>query len=227
MNCKFELKSYPMKKVILFFALIFTGLVSAQDKQAELIKEANVLLTDFDSIRTVDGWKSKMSQFTDLKSKYPGSWIPSYYISYCAIQASFVESEKAIELKDSYIDLAENEWVGVESLCEQKDIVHVMNALIANARLSVDPEKRWQKYGKIFQDELDAAKAINKENPHINYLKGVALFYTPKFAGGGKKSALPYLESAKERFEKLTNRSAEVPFWGEMYNNYYISECKK
>jgi hypothetical protein len=216
-----------MKKVLLFFALIFAGLVSAQDKQAELINEANVLLTDLDSIKTVDGWKAKMGQFTDLKVKYPGSWIPSYYISFCAVQASFVENEKASELKDSYIDLAENEWVGVESLCEQKDIVHVMNALIANGRLGVDPDKRWQKYGKIFQAELDAAKAINKENPHINYLRGVALFYTPKFAGGGAKNALPLLESAKERFEKLTIRSAEVPYWGEMYNNYFISECKK
>lgn len=216
-----------MKKVLFVFALIFSGLVFSQDNKAEMIKEANVLLTDLDSIRTVDGWKAKMAQFTDLKAKYPGSWVPSYYISFCAIQASFVESDKAIELKDSYIDLAENEWVGVESLCEQKDIVHVMNALIANARLGVDPEKRWMKYGKVFQDELDAAKAINKENPHINYLKGVSLFYTPKFAGGGKKAALPYLESAKERYEKLTVRSAEFPYWGEMYNNYFIAECKK
>lgn len=216
-----------MNKVILMLALIFTGLVSAQDKQAELINEANVLLTDLDSIKTVDGWKAKMGQFTDLKAKYPGSWIPSYYISFCAVQASFVENEKAIELKDSYIDLAENEWVGVESLCEQKDIVHVMNALIANGRLGVDPKKRWMKYGKVFQAELDAAKAINKENPHINYLKGVSVYFTPKFANGGAKNALPYLESAKERYAKLTVRSAEVPFWGEMYNNYFIAECQK
>lgn len=216
-----------MKKVILMLALIFTGIVSAQDKQAELIKEANVLLEDLDSIKTVDGWKSKMGQFTDLKAKYPGAWIPSYYISFCAVQASFVENEKAIELKDSYIDLAENEWVGVESSCEQKDIVHVMNALIANARLGVDPQNRWQKYGKVFEENLKAAKEANEANPHIYYLKGVALFYTPKMFGGGAKNALPYLEKAKERFEKLTTHSAEAPFWGEMYNTYFISECSK
>lgn len=216
-----------MKKVLFVFALIFSGLLFSQDNKAEMIKEANVLLTDLDSIRTVDGWKAKMAQFTDLKAKYPGSWIPSYYISFCAIQASFVESDKAIELKDSYIDLAENEWVGVESLCEQKDIVHVMNALIANARLGVDPQNRWQKYGKVFEENLKAAKEVNEANPHIYYLKGVALFYTPKMFGGGAKNTLPYLEKAKERFEKLTTHSAEAPYWGEMYNNYFISECKK
>jgi hypothetical protein len=216
-----------MKKVVLFFALIFSGFISAQDNQAELIKEANVLLTDFDSIKTVDGWKAKMGQFTDLKAKYPGTWIPSYYISFCAVQASFVENEKAMEMKDSYIDLAENEWVGVESLCEQKDIVHVLNALIANARLGVDPQNRWQKYGKVFEENLKAAKEVNEANPHIYYLKGVALFYTPKMFGGGAKNALPYLEKAKERFEKLTTHSAEAPYWGEMYNTYFISECSK
>ncbi len=216
-----------MKKVVLLIALIFSGIVSAQKHNLEMITEANNLLVGFDSNRTVAGWKAKMADFTLLKAKYPASWVPSYYISVCAIQASFFEEEKAMDLKDSYIDFAEAEWAGVSETCESKDIHHVLLAFFANARLSVDGNKRWQKYGKIFQAELDAAKEINKENPQINYLKGVSLFFTPKFAGGGPKNALPYLESAKERYEKLPIRSAEIPFWGESFNAFYILECSK
>ena len=103
----------------------------------------------------------------------------------------------------------------------------VLAAMIANGRLAVDGQARWQKYGAIFSENLGKAKALNADNPRIYYLKGTSLFYTPTMFGGGKAASIKYFEQAKALFEKESKASLLVPYWGNEMNEYYIAECAK
>jgi hypothetical protein len=98
--------------------------------------------------------------------------------------------------------------------------------MAANARIGVDPQKRWRKYGKIFEDNLEQAKAQNVENPRIYFLKGTSTFYTPKAFGGGKKKALEYFERAKEYFDMEQKNDIMVPYWGAETNEYFLKQCQ-
>ena len=103
----------------------------------------------------------------------------------------------------------------------------MLAAMIANARMVVDPMQRWQKYGKLFSDNLASAKEVNPDNPRMYYLQGTSKFFTPKAFGGGKKSAMPYFEKADGLFAKQTSKDIPKPYWGKDKNSYFLAECKK
>jgi hypothetical protein len=90
----------------------------------------------------------------------------------------------------------------------------------------VNPMLRYQKYGKIFNDDLEEAKEINPNNPRMYYLQGVSKFFTPKAFGGGKKNAQPYFEKAEGLFAKESSDDITKPYWGKYKNAYFLSQCK-
>lgn len=224
MNYKLATKSKKMKHVFFSLMLLFSGVAMAQN-QDELMTDVNTVCNNLDSLKTKEEWKFKNEQLTILKEKYPEHWLTNYYAAYGAIQITYYE-EKA-DIKDMYLDAAEGMIATMEATCPLKDEIHVMKAMLANARLAVDPMKRFEKYGAIFDENLKAAKTINENNPHIYLLKAYSLFYTPKMFGGGPKNAQPYFEKAKEKFKLMTKRSLDVPFWGEPGTDYMLEECKK
>jgi len=211
-----------MKQLILTVVLAFTLQANAQD---EIKKELDPICATFDSTYTLEGWKAKSDQLSLVKGKYPENWMPAYYFAYSCIQMSYFEP--TLSMKDAYIDNAEEQLAKIET-CPLTDEVHIMKAMIANARIGADPENRWQKYGKIFDDNLKSAKAINENNPHIYLLKGISTFYTPKMFGGGAKNAKTYFEKAKTKYDLITYKDADKPYWwGRNTCNYFQGEVEK
>ncbi|MDF3028794.1 MAG: hypothetical protein K0S23_3101 [Fluviicola sp.] len=211
-----------MKQVILAVVLAFTLQANAQD---EIKKELEPICATFDSTYTLEGWKAKSDQLALVKGKYPENWMPAYYYAYSCIQMSYFEPTLAI--KDALVDNAEEQMAKIET-CPLTDEVHIMKALIANARIGADPENRWQKYGKIFDENLKSAKAINENNPHIYLLKGISTFYTPKMFGGGAKNAKTYFEKAKVKYDLVTSTDVDKPYWwGRSTCIYFFGEIEK
>lgn len=212
-----------MKQVILTVILAFTLQANAQD---EVKKELDPICATLDSTNTTEGWKAKSTELALLKEKYPDNWMTAYYYAYSCIQLSYFEP--ALAVKDVLIDNAEEQMAKIEGKCPLADEVFIMKALIANARIGADPENRWQKYGKIFDDNLKSAKAANEHNPHIYLLKGIATFYTPKMFGGGAKNAKPYFEKAKGKYELIAYTDVDKPYWwGRSTCNYFFGEVDK
>jgi hypothetical protein len=212
-----------MKQVILTVVLAFTLQANAQD---DVIKELTPVCADLDSLHSTEGWKPKSDQLAMLKEKFPDSWMPAYYYAYSCIQLSYFEPSLAI--KDAFIDNAEAQMSKIEEKCPLADEVLIMKALIANARIGADPENRWQKYGKIFDDNLKAAKAVNENNPHIYLLKGISTFYTPKMFGGGAKNAKTYFEKAQVKYDLITYTNVDKPYWwGRSTCIYFVGEIDK
>jgi len=214
-----------MKKVILILAFFGAVQAQAQNTDSLVIAELTPSCTNLDTLQTVMQWKMRQAEINKVKAKYPSHWLPAYYSAYAAIQLSYVDQTQA--LKDLYLDAADADLATVTTSCPLKDEVYVLTAMIANARLAVDPQNRWKEYGKIFDDNLESAKKINEHNPHIYLSKAMSLYFTPKMFGGGAKNALPYFTKAEEKYKLLKEHSVGVPFWGEMTTAYFIGECKK
>ncbi len=212
-----------MKNIFLTGAIALTTMTAqAQDFKA-------VLQKTFMAFDTTENPAAKVEQSNKLAliaKKWDNEWAAHYYVAYSKTILSYMEKDAT--KKDAYLDEAEKESKdAVNLLKKSNDETYVLDAMIANARMGVDPMNRWQKYGKIFGENLESAKAINPDNPRMYYLMAVSKYFTPKAYGGGKKIAQPYFEKAEPLFAKETGDDATKPYWGKAHNAMFLAECKK
>lgn len=211
-------------KNMITLSIILTGFFSAtaQDFQKSLSEAYH----RFEETDTLQHKMNAINRIDLIAAKWSDQWMAHYYAAYTKIVVSYLlEDEKQ---RDAIIDQAERSLLRAKELrVTMDDELYVMDAYVASARLSVKSGSRWKKYGAIFDVNLEEAKKINPENPRIHFLKGQALFHTPKAFGGGAKKALPYFEKAAAGFQSEPTTSLEKPFWGHAMNAYYLNECSK
>lgn len=195
--------------------------VQAQDLN-ETLKKTFVA---FDSTQDYTKKVELSNKLNMIAKKWNDEWAPHYYNAYSKTTLSYMEKEE--KKREAYLDEAEKELdEAIGLLGKENDETYVMAAMIANARMAIDPRNRWQKYGKIYEDNLTKAKEINENNPRIYYLRGTSKFFTPKMFGGGKKAALPFFEKAGPLFAMESDADMKDPFWGRHANEYFIQQCK-
>ncbi len=207
-----------MKKIFLFLTLaLFAGKPSfAQQTAAEALQKT---LSVFDTTWQPEARAAVANKFDLIVKKWPDEWITNYYAAYAKVQRAYNEKEMAT--KDALLDEADTyEATATKLAGKETDELYVLRALIANGRLSADPMSRWQKYGKLFDKNLDAAKELNPDNPRVYLLQGIAKLYMPRMFGGGKKAALPYFEKAEVLFEKEPDTDPAKPYWGAQTNTF-------
>lgn len=194
----------------------------AQDFKTVLEKTFTAFDTTWDQAAKVE----QANKLALIAKKWDGEFAAHYYAAYSKAVLTFQEKDPA--KKDALLDEADKEREDAVSIQKKEtDETHVLAAMIANARMGVDPMNRWQKYGKIFSENLESAKELNPDNPRMYYLQGTSKFFTPKAYGGGKKAALPYFEKADALFVKETATDITTPHWGKKSNDYFIGLCKK
>lgn len=197
--------------------------VAAQAQTLEETISKNLALLD--TRKSMDEMMPAVSQLELAAGQYPDDWAANYYAAYAKITQSFQGTD--IAQRDEILDGADTYAAVVKEKGPDNAETYILLAMIANARMAVDGEHRWQKYGAIFSENLDKAKSLDADNPRIYYLKGVGTFYTPAAFGGGAKNALPLFEQAKALFAKENKSSVLDPYWGTELNDYYINECTK
>lgn len=164
-----------------------------------------------------------------IAKKFNDQWSASYYAALSKILINY--EEKDATKKDAYLDEAEDLLNIAATLSNKEDKnqqseIYALKGMIANARIGVAPQKRYKEYGKVFEENLEKAKANNADNPRIYFLKGTSVFYTPKFVGGGKKNAITYFQKAVPLFDKEKKDDITVPSWGSEVNADYIKQCQ-
>jgi hypothetical protein len=212
-----------MKKAILMGAIALTTVnVQAQDFKAPLAKT----FLAFDTTQDMAVKVEQSNKLALISKKWDAEWTTHYYNAYSKAVLSYMEKDAA--KRDAYLDEAEKEKEDAVSILKKdNDETYVLAAMIANARMAVDPMQRWQKYGKLFSDNLSSAKEINPDNPRMYYLQGTSKYFTPKAFGGGKKTALPYFEKADGLFAKEPGGDITKPYWGKKQTSYFLAESKK
>ena len=213
-----------MKKLVLFLLLSFPIFAF----QAQTLEEKlTALFLEFDTTQVFSAKMAASSKLELLANMESENYAVNYYAAYAKAMISYREKEIDKDTRDMFLDVADDFLLKVKQLQPKNEETFILSALLANARLVVDGGSRWKKQGDIFNANMDAAIAINPNNPRIYHLKGVALYFTPKMFGGGAKNALEYLEKAKTMFVNQVNGNILLPYWGEKRNLYFISECTK
>lgn len=211
-----------MKKIVILLLMTF-NLVAFQAQTLE--EKLTALFLEFDTTQVFSAKMAASSKLELLANMESENYAVNYYTAYAKAMISYMEKDK--DRKDMLLDVADSFLEKVKQLQPKNEETFILSALLANARLVVDGGSRWKKQGDIFNANMDAAIAINPNNPRIYHLKGVALYFTPKMFGGGAKNALEYLEKAKTMFVNQVNGNILLPYWGEKRNLYFISECTK
>lgn len=212
-----------MKKLILFAAATLTMAASAIAQNFTDVLQKNFVA--FDTTWNPDKKLDGSNKLGLIAKKFDKEWLAAYYAAYAKVTLTY--SEKDGTKKDALLDDAQTYLdQAVSLLGKDNDETYVMRAMIANARIGVEPQKRWQKYGNIFNENLDKAKELNPDNPRIYLLRGISKFYTPKMFGGGKKASMPYFEKANGLFAKRTDTDITKPYWGKQTNDYFINMAK-
>jgi hypothetical protein len=152
-------------------------------------------------------------------------WLPNYWVAYCSTIDSY--SEQDAGKKDQLLDKADTYMTTVDKLVKDNDEVEVLRANLASARMAVNPQDRWMKYGGMVQKALGTAKKLNPENPRITLLEGQGIFFTPENFGGGKAKAKPVLEKSIEQFAKFKPISTIHPNWGQPTAQWMLSKTDK
>lgn len=211
-----------MKKIALSALMAITVLgAGAQDFKAPLEKT----FLAFDTTQDMSVKVEQSNKLSLIAKKWSNDWITHYYASFSKTVLSYMEKDAT--KRDAYLDEADKEREDAMSILgKENDETYVLAAMIANARMAVDPMNRWQKYGQLFGQDLESAKDINPANPRMYYLQGIAKYYTPKAYGGGKKSAQPYFEKAEDLYGKEAGGDITKPYWGKDKNAYLLAQCK-
>jgi len=212
-----------MKKIILMGAMALSVMgANAQDFKEPLAKT----FTIFDTSQGLDVKTEQSNKLSLIAKKWGDTWVTHYYASLSKTILSYMEKDPG--KRDAYLDEADKEKEEAVSLLgKETDETFVLGAMIANARMAVDPMTRWQKYGQIFSADLESAKDLNPDNPRMYYLQGISKYFMPKAYGGGKKTAMPYFEKADGLFAKETGGDITKPYWGKQKNSYFLMQCKQ
>jgi len=211
-----------MKKFILLGAMALT-VVSARAQDLNTVLKNT--FTAFDTTQDMSVKVQQSNKLSLIAKKWDNEWITHYYLAFSKTVLSYMEKDAT--KRDAYLDEADKEREDAVSILKKEtDETFVLAAMIANARMAIDPMARWQKYGALFSSNLESAKDLNPDNPRMYYLQGISKFYTPKAYGGGKKAAQPYFEKADGLFAKEAGGDITKPYWGKDKNSYFLIQCK-
>lgn len=211
-----------MKQIILLVIAFLGTQAVASAQNPEYIKAMEEVVTKVQAAPFTEDLTPYANQLERIAAAESKEWLPKYWAAYCYTLRSLSETNS--DKKDVVLEKAEQLLASAEKLSPNNDEIEVMKATVAGARLAVDPQNRWQKYGQISETAVASAKKINPENPRIKLLEGQSIFYTPEAYGGGKKKAEPLLKEALEKFATFKPASILHPNWGLSTTQYMLSQ---
>ena len=213
-----------MKNIVIVLFL-FTSFYNVFAQDAKYIKAIEKNLFQMDSARSANEFLACANNFERIAKAEKNKWIPYYYASYCNVIASFVDSVKS--KKDIYLDLADILINFADSLKPENSEIYTVKGLIGQARMSIDPMQRWQKYGAAATNNLQKAKNLDTTNPRPDFLIGQSLIYTPEAFGGGKVKALAVLEEAAAKYNVFKPADSISPNWGKKQTTELVAKLKE
>ncbi len=214
-----------MKRIILIISILAVSISATFAQSADYAATMKPIVDSIQNAKRGTDLTPYANQLERIAAVETKEWLPNYWAAYCYMNKSFFETTD--EKKDAVLEKAETLIAAADKIMPMDDEILVLKANIANARMAVDPQTRWQEYGATVAKNLKAAQKLNGENPRAKLLEAQGIFYTPEAYGGGKKKALPIIQEAIEKFEKFKPTSDLMPNWGLNTAKYLLSEAEK
>lgn len=212
-----------MKNLVLYVIVFLSLNVSAQSRG--YFSEMEWAIEDLNKIETLEDFLGVANKFERIAKAEGDQWLPYYYMSYVYIILGFKQEET--EKTDQYLDVAQENIDKAMEISSDESELYTLQGFLYQGRIIADPQTRGQIYSPKAAEALNKAMQLDENNPRPHYLMGLNLLYTPEAYGGGATVARPYLETAREKFEKYTPVQTIYPDWGEEYNLEILEECNK
>ncbi len=206
----------------LVLSLIVTS-VFGQDSMYEKTMKKNI--DSLYAAKKIADYQKVANSFEIVAVKENDKWLPLYYVAFSKILMSYAEKDAA--KKDVYLDDAQKSIDKAFKISDKEDELYVLQGMLHQARISVSPMSRGQKYSILAEKSFNEASVLNPDNPRIYYLRATNILHTPKMYGGGKEKALPYFQKAKEKYDKFTLLNELMPNWGKERNERNLQYCLK
>jgi hypothetical protein len=214
-----------MKKIMMITGALLMKMSVLFAQNPNYIKAMEGLVSEIQTTQFGTPLQPLANKMERIAATEKAEWLPNYWVVYCSMIDSY--SEQDAGKKDQLLDKADTYLANVDKLVKDNDEVEVLRANLASARMAVNPQDRWMKYGGMVQKALGTAKKLNPENPRITLLEGQGIFFTPENFGGGKAKAKPVLEKSIEQFAKFKPISTIHPNWGQPTAQWMLSQTDK
>jgi hypothetical protein len=123
-------------------------------------------------------------------------------------------------------DKAEALLAKAEALAKDNSEIFILKKMIANLRMMADPMNRYMTFGPQGAQALQAAKALNPENPRVLLLEAQDQFFTPEQFGGSKAEAKRLFTEALKKYDAFKPATPLDPVWGKTTAQYFLSQIK-
>lgn len=218
-----------MKKFIVFIAaicILFSNPLNGQNGKFEQAMGQQMQKL---------GTASNSEQFSEISNGFyriaeaeKTRWEPYYNAAYTQLIAGFIAMGSDMNLAQTKVNQAQEYLAKIndmEKSADAKSEINVLEAYALIAKVNEDPINNGALYSEKVHQLLDRAMALNKTNPRALYLKGMYLYNTPSFYGGGAKAALPLLEAAKMLFMSNTP-IPQLISWGSEDNQGLLTKAQ-
>lgn len=208
-----------MKSLLPAVALLFALSGYSQSEKFTQAMEKNFALMD--SAKTTANFTAVAAGFERIADAEKNQWLPYYYAGLALSINGWSDAKLDKDANSTRIKELCDKAAAINDNAE----IYVLRNMASTQQMIVDPQTRWQTYGKEAGDALQKGLQMEPENPRLHYLQGAALFNTPEQFGGGKAKAKPVLEKAMQLFESASVKPLH-PRWGKEQTAQMLAECK-
>jgi len=165
-----------------------------------------------DSVSNTNSIISIAKQFEEISNTEVKEWLPLYYAAYSLLKAAFEvqDNVKSDELTDHAIEKIEKALVLEPSESE----LYALMGYAYISKMNAGSTLTAMRYLPKAKQVLNKAKQLNPANPRPYYLLANITYFTPKIYGGGKEKAMPLVNEAIDKFNKLKPVNDIMPVWG-------------
>ncbi len=208
-----------MKTIISVFLTFMVSTAVAQtrfnDNMLKAIEKLNSAVTTAD-------FTDAANTFERIGNIGQNEWLPSYYVAYACIVVSFSETDPP--KKGMLLDKAQKFIDKGMQIAPEESELFALQAFLYPSRIMIDPMTYGMELMGKMNGAIEKAIQLNPENPRSYFLRAVTVLNMPEGFGGGAAAAKPVFETAREKFERFTPKSAIHPNWGKEQNEQEMNK---
>jgi hypothetical protein len=208
-----------MKSLILSILMLAGICGYAQSEKFIPAMQKNIALLD--SAKTSENYNAVAAGFERIANAEKNQWLPYYYAGLALSINGWMDTKLDKDANSTRI----KEFCDKAAAINDNGEIYALRNIAATQQMLVDPQTRWQTYGKEAAGALKKGMELDPQNPRLYYLQGASLFNTPEQFGGGKAKAKPVLEKAMQLFDSTTIKPL-YPQWGKDITAQMLAQCK-
>lgn len=210
-------------QLLLIIAAVLFSLAFSDPYTEAMKKGIELMNSDGDQSNFI----SASNHFARIAERETKEWLPAYYAGYSMTIAAAMEADGI--KKDEMLDAAQAFLTKTAKLEPSASEVLAVEGFIHMLRIGVDPATRGPEYSAKSAAALQKAKAMDPNNPRVQYLLAQLNFGTAQFFGSDGSEACRMNKAALNLFAQETednSRNSLEPTWGQNMAEEFKSRCE-